>query len=173
MTASQETVAFVIGGARSGKSRHAEALLATHPPPWLYVATAEALDGEMAERIATHRARRDRRWETLAVPRALAETLARVEPGRPVLVDCLTLWLSNAMLAGADVAAETEVLVARLAAARGPWVVVANEVGMGLVPDTELGRSFRDAQGRLNQAVAQVAASVTFVAAGLPLRLKG
>jgi adenosylcobinamide kinase / adenosylcobinamide-phosphate guanylyltransferase len=164
-------VRFVIGGARSGKSRHAEGLVTAAPPPWTYVATAEAFDDEMAARIAEHRARRGAGWRTVDAPRDLVGALARAEGA--VLVDCLTLWLSNAMLAGADVAAECAALVDALAAPRGDVVVVSNEVGLGLVPDTPLGRRFRDAQGRLNQSVAAVADEVTFLAAGLPLRLKG
>ncbi|WMS44986.1 bifunctional adenosylcobinamide kinase/adenosylcobinamide-phosphate guanylyltransferase [Acuticoccus sp. MNP-M23] len=166
------TLHFVIGGARSGKSTHAERLIETLPPPWLYIATAEAFDTEMAERIATHRARRDARWETRDAPHNLLEALEAAEPGRPVLIDCLTLWLSNRLLADADMAAERAALVAALAAPRGPWVAVSNEVGLGIVPDNALARRFRDQQGALNQAVAGVADSVVFMAAGLPMRLK-
>ncbi len=139
-------------------------------PPWTYVATAEALDDEMRERIAHHRDRRDARWQTRDVPLDLPEALKGMRG--PVLVDCLTLWLSNVMLAGRDVEAETERLMAALAAAPGPLVAVSNEVGLGLVPETALGRAFRDAQGRLNQRVAAAADRVLFMAAGLPLSLK-
>ena len=161
---------FVLGGARSGKSRHAEELLMRAPAPWAYVATAEAFDDEMRERIARHRARRDDRWQTLDVPLELADAVA----GRqgPALIDCLTLWLSNVMLAGRDVEAEAGRLLATLAAAQGPLIMVSNEVGLGLVPETPLGRAFRDAQGRLNQQVAAGADRVIFMAAGLPLVLK-
>ncbi|MEI9899897.1 MAG: bifunctional adenosylcobinamide kinase/adenosylcobinamide-phosphate guanylyltransferase [Hyphomicrobium sp.] len=161
---------LVLGGARSGKSRHAEELLMRAAPPWTYVATAEALDDEMRERIAHHRDRRDARWQTRDVPLDLPEALKGMRG--PVLVDCLTLWLSNVMLAGRDVEAETERLMAALAAAPGPLVAVSNEVGLGLVPETALGRAFRDAQGRLNQRVAAAADRVLFMAAGLPLSLK-
>lgn len=163
---------FVLGGARSGKSRHAEELISALPPPWTYVATAGAYDDEMRQRIAEHRARRDGRWVTLDAPLQLAETLAKVADGAPVLVDCLTLWLSNQMLAERDVEAESAKLVEVLAERRGPWFVVSNEVGLSIVPDNALGRRFRDAQGRLNQQVAKIADEVIFMVAGLPMKVK-
>lgn len=140
------------------------------PAPWTYVATAEALDEEMRARIAHHRSRRDARWKTVDLPLDLAVALAGI--AGPVLIDCLTLWLSNVMLAGRDVEEESEALVASLADTSGPIVAVSNEVGLGLVPETALGRAFRDAQGRLNQRVAAAADRVIFMAAGLPLNLK-
>lgn len=161
---------LVLGGARSGKSHYAEELLMRAPPSWTYVATAEAFDDEMRDRIAPHRARRDERWQTLDAPLALAATIPTLE--RPSLIDCLTLWLSNTMLAGRDVEAETGALLAALAEAPAPLIAVSNEVGLGLVPETPLGRAFRDAQGRLNQKVAAAADRVVFMAAGLPLILK-
>ncbi|HXW47883.1 MAG TPA: bifunctional adenosylcobinamide kinase/adenosylcobinamide-phosphate guanylyltransferase [Xanthobacteraceae bacterium] len=167
---------LVLGGARSGKSRYAESLIAALPPPWrppwTYVATAEAADEEMAERIAMHRARRDTSWETIEAPRDLATALQSCDR-RPVLVDCLTLWLSNLMLAGSDIAIETARLEQALAAAAAPTVLVANEVGYGLVPDHPLGRRFRDLQGALNQRIAARADRVVLVVAGLPLTVKG
>lgn len=164
---------FVIGGARSGKSRYAEAMLAAATPPWVYIATAEALDDEMRERIAHHRARRDARWETVDAPLDLPEALKRLDSsGRPILVDCLTLWLSNCLLADRDLDEATERLVAALDAVSGPIVIVSNEVGLGIVPDTPLGRRFRDAQGRLNQRVATIADRVVMMVAGLPLNVK-
>ena len=126
----------------------------------------------MAERIALHRARRDDRWRTLDAPRDLAATLQTLPDGAPVLVDCLTLWLSNHLLAVADLEAESSRLEAVLAAPRGPSVVVANEVGLGIVPDNALARRFRDAAGRLNQRLAARADHVAFVVAGLPMRVK-
>lgn len=162
---------LVLGGARSGKSRHAEALLAAFPAPWTYIATAEAFDAEMAARIAEHRARRGVDWHTLDAPRDLPEVI-RSAPARPMLVDCLTLWLSNLMLAEADIALATDALLAALAASRAPVVLVSNEVGSGIVPATSLGRRFRDAQGVLNQRVAAAADAATLVVAGLPVRLK-
>jgi adenosylcobinamide kinase / adenosylcobinamide-phosphate guanylyltransferase len=167
---------LVLGGARSGKSRYAESLIAALPSPWqrpwAYIATAEAGDDEMAERIAVHRARRGSSWETIEAPRDLASALQSCQR-RPVLVDCLTLWLSNLMLAGANIDTETARLEQALAAAAAPIVVVANEVGYGLVPDHPLGRRFRDLQGVLNQRIAARAARVVLVVAGLPLAVKG
>lgn len=166
------SLTLVLGGARSGKSSHAEALIAAHPAPWTYLATAQAFDDEMEERIAHHRARRDGRWRTVDAPLDLAETLAVMPEGAPVLVDCLTLWLSNVMLADLDVDAQTRRLASVLAAPRGPWVAVANEVGLGIVPENALARRFRDEAGRLNQMVAAGADSVVFLVAGMPLVVK-
>jgi adenosylcobinamide kinase/adenosylcobinamide-phosphate guanylyltransferase len=163
---------LVLGGARSGKSAHAEALVAAGPRPWHYLATAEPRDPEMAERIARHQARRGAGWITREVPFDLADALDGTEAGRPVLVDCLTLWLSNLMLAGRDPEADADRLAATLSRPRGPWVVVANEVGLGIVPDNPLARRFRDAAGRLNQRVAATADAVVLLVAGIPLQVK-
>jgi adenosyl cobinamide kinase/adenosyl cobinamide phosphate guanylyltransferase len=167
---------LVLGGARSGKSRYAEGLIAALPPswqpPWLYVATAEAGDAEMAERIAAHRSRRGPQWETVEAPRELPAALKSAQR-KPALVDCLTLWLSNLMLADADIDAETALLDQALAAATAPVVLVANEVGSGIVPEHPLGRRFRDLQGLLNQRIAARADRVVLVVAGLPLAVKG
>ena len=166
----------MLGGARSGKSRYAESLISALPPPWRapwnYVATAEAGDAEMAERIASHRARRGASWRTIEAPRDLAGSVQAAK-GAPILVDCLTLWLSNLMLAGADIDAEIARLDDALAKAAAPVVMVANEVGYGIVPDHPLGRRFRDLQGLLNQRIATRADRVVLVVAGLPLALKG
>ena len=164
---------LVLGGARSGKSRHAQALAEATGPQRTYLATAEARDEEMAARIAQHQAERSEGWQTLEAPLDMPEALGTVAESDVVLVDCLTLWLTNVMLGDRDVDTETEALVAALAAARQPVILVSNEVGLGLVPETPLGRAFRDAQGRLNQRMAEVVAEVRFVAAGLPLVLKG
>lgn len=164
---------LVLGGACSGKSRFAEGLIATLDPPWIYLATAEAYDAEMAQRIGDHQSRRDARWVTHETPRNLAATVDTLGTQRqPILIDCLTLWLSNIMLAGEDIILGMDQLVAALARAKGPIVVVSNEVGLGIVPDNALARRFRDAQGRLNQQVAAMADQVVLVAAGLPLILK-
>jgi adenosyl cobinamide kinase/adenosyl cobinamide phosphate guanylyltransferase len=162
---------LVLGGARSGKSRYAESLIAARQPPWAYVATAEALDAEMAERIETHRARRGANWQTIEAPRDLAGALAACGT-MPVLIDCLTLWLSNLLLADADIEAEMARLEAALKAAQMPVVLVANEVGSGIVPDHPLGRRFRDLQGLLNQRIAARADRVILMVAGLPLTVK-
>ncbi len=161
----------MLGGARSGKSARAEALVTAQPPPWLYLATAQALDDEMRARIADHRARRGNNWRTVEVPLDLPDALA--DAGRmPVLVDCLTLWLSNLMLGGHDVAAATDALEVALDARAAPTVLVANEVGLGIVPDNALARAFRDRAGRLNQRLALRAERVLFMVAGLPLEVK-
>lgn len=169
---SAEGLTLVVGGARSGKSRFAEALVTARPAPWLYLATAQAFDDEMRVRIAEHRARRAAGWETAEVPFDLVGALGTVAPGRPVLVDCLTLWLTNVLLDGRDTAAESARLAAVLARPRGPWVVVANEVGLGIVPENALARRFRDAAGVLNQEVASVAGRVVLTVAGLPVTVK-
>lgn len=170
-------VTLVLGGARSGKSRHAETLIRAAGREAVYLATAEALDAEMAERVRHHRAQRDAasgfRWFTVEEPLALVPRLrAEARPGRPVLVDCLTLWVTNLLLGGREVEAEGEALVRCLPDLAGPVVFVANEVGLGIVPDNPLARRFRDEAGRLNQKLAERADRVLFIAAGLPLILK-
>lgn len=160
---------LVLGGARSGKSRHAEALVTRLPPPWTYVATAEAWDDEMRARIAAHREARPPGWVTVEASLDLAAALA---PDRPALVDCLTLWLTNVMLAGRDPDAYAAALLAILAARRVPTVLVANEVGLGIVPDNALARRFRDEAGLLHQRLAAAADSVVLLVAGIPLKVK-
>ena len=161
----------MLGGARSGKSRHAEALLTALPPPWLYLATGQAWDDEMRDRIARHRAGRAPGWRTGEVPLALAEALD--EAGAlPVLVDCLTLWLSNLLLGDRDVVAASDALMAALLRRDAPTVLVGSEVGLGLVPETALGRRFRDEAGLLHQRIAGHAGSVRLVVAGLALHVK-
>lgn len=165
-------VSLILGGARSGKS--ARALALADAPPRVFVATAEALDAEMAERIRCHQVERGPGWGVVEAPLDLAEAIrGNAGEGVTLVVDCLTLWLSNLMHAGRDVEAETEALLAALDGAPGRMVLVSNEVGFGLAPANALGRAFRDAQGRLNQRVAAAADHVEFVAAGLPLFLKG
>ena len=171
-TAGHAGLTLVLGGARSGKSRYAESLIAALPRPWVYIATAEAHDDEMAARIAAHRARRDAGWQTLEAPHELPEALAAVPDGAAVLVDCLTLWLSNVMLGSFDVDTLTDRLETALAARSGRTVLVSNEVGLGIVPDNPLGRSFRDCQGVLNQRMAALADRVVLTLAGLPLTVK-
>ena len=171
-------VTLVLGGARSGKSTHAEKLVAgtvsgAAPRPAVYIATAEAGDVEMATRIMAHRSRRGSAWTTIEEPLKLAEALqAAGAHGQPVLVDCLTLWLSNLMHVEADLDEATDELVMALDGYGAPVVFVSNEVGLGLVPETPLGRAFRDAQGRLNMRMAERADRVILMAAGLPLVMK-
>ena len=162
---------FILGGARSGKSRHAEALVEAERGPWVYLATAQAFDDEMRARIAEHRARRPAGWMTVDAPIDLALALAGAGDS-PVLVDCLTLWLTNLILGEHDVEAESEALLDVLAARTALTVVVSNEVGLGIVPDNALARRFRDAAGVLHQRVAAVADHVVLMVSGLPLRVK-
>jgi adenosylcobinamide kinase/adenosylcobinamide-phosphate guanylyltransferase len=164
---------LVLGGARSGKSTFAERLTRDSGLERVYLATAAAGDDEMRARIAHHRASRGDGWRTVEEPLRISESLAREGlTNRIVLLDCLTLWLSNLMFAGLDVESESRCLVGELQKGTCPIVLVSNEVGLGLVPETPLGREFRDAQGRLNQLVAASVPNVVFVAAGLPLWLK-
>ena len=171
MTAVSTTL--VLGGARSGKSTFAERLVDGIGLTKVYLATATAGDDEMHARIAQHRKQRGEGWITVEEPLALVDALTReATHGRAVLVDCLTLWLSNLMLAERDPEVEARRLTRFLGVAKYPVVLVSNEIGLGLVPETPLGRSFRDAQGRLNQIVAAAVPNVVFIAAGLPLWLK-
>jgi adenosylcobinamide kinase/adenosylcobinamide-phosphate guanylyltransferase len=161
---------LILGGARSGKSAYAERLITALPPPWVYCATGEAFDSEMQERIAHHQARRGPGWQTKEEPRDIAPLIQ--SSTSPMLVDCMTLWLTNLMLADRDIETETAKLLAAARAAQAPIVFVSNEVGLGIVPDNALGRAFRDHAGRLNQAVAAIASRVVFMVAGLPMVLK-
>jgi adenosylcobinamide kinase/adenosylcobinamide-phosphate guanylyltransferase len=164
---------LVLGGARSGKSRYAEQVAMASPPPWTYVATAESFDDEMATRIADHKSRRGHDWQTIDAPLDLAGALAALPRSATILVDCLTLWLSNLMLAGRDIEAEIAHLEAAMLAHEAALVLVSNEVGSGIVPDNALARRFRDFQGQLNQRVAARADRVVLVVAGLPMIVKG
>jgi adenosylcobinamide kinase/adenosylcobinamide-phosphate guanylyltransferase len=165
-------ITLILGGARSGKSRYAERLIEAGPPPWIYLATAEARDGEMEQRIAEHRARRDRSWQTVEAPHDLAGALGALPSRSAVLIDCLTLWLSNRLLADADIDREIEGLERALASHDGAVVAVSNDVGSGIVPDNALARRFRDLQGVLNQRIAARASRVVLMVAGLPLAVK-
>ena len=164
---------LVLGGARSGKSRYARALAEASGRETVLVATAEGRDDEMRARIGRHRAERDASWRTreeaIALPGAVADDTG---PHRIVVVDCLTLWLSNVMLAGQDPEPASAALVRSIATAAGPLLLVSNEVGQGIVPATPLGRSFRDLQGRLNQQVAAACDAVVLVVAGCPTLVK-
>ncbi|WP_026595679.1 bifunctional adenosylcobinamide kinase/adenosylcobinamide-phosphate guanylyltransferase [Methyloferula stellata] len=165
---------LVLGGARSGKSAFAEQLLRESNVERTYLATATAGDDEMKARIAHHRLARCEKWHTIEEPLAIVEALRReTGKGHAVLVDCLTLWLSNLFMDARNVELEIEQLALFLQEAPRNIVLVSNEIGLGLVPETKLGRDFRDAQGRLNQRIAAAVPRVVFVAAGLPLYLKG
>jgi adenosylcobinamide kinase/adenosylcobinamide-phosphate guanylyltransferase len=169
--ASAGSVILVLGGARSGKSRYAEGIVTGFPPPWVYLATAQAFDDEMRARIARHRDRRAEGWTTVEEPIDLAGALA-ASARRPMLVDCLTFWLSNLLLGGYDVGAATAAVDAVLDRRDAPVVLVSNEVGQGIVPDNALARAFRDAAGEMNQHFAARAHQVFVMHAGLPMRLK-
>lgn len=164
---------LVLGGARSGKSRYAQRRAEDGPGELVFVATAQPLDDEMAARIVRHQADRDMRWRTVEAPLDLAGIIAsQAIAGRTLLIDCLTLWASNLMFAEHDIDREIDRLVTALAGAPGRTILVANEVGLGIVPDNALARRFRDVAGQINQAVASVVDEAVFLAAGLPLKLK-
>ena len=173
LTGRNAHMTLVLGGARSGKSRYAETVAMSSPPPWAYLATAEALDDEMAARISEHRNRRGAQWQTIEAPLDLAGALAGAPLSVTILVDCLTLWLSNLMLADSDIDGEIERLERVMAARNAPVVLVSNEVGSGIVPNNAQARRFRDLQGRLNQRIAARADRVVLVVAGLPMFVKG
>jgi len=160
-----------VGGARSGKSRLALATAERHAGPLHYLATAEIGDEEMAERIAMHRAERNAQWRTVECPFDLPEEIAAISSGA-ILVDCLTLWLSNLMLGGHPIERRSDDLMAAIAATPLPLVIVTNEVGLGIVPAHPLGRTFRDAAGRLNQKVATGMDAAYFVVSGMVLPLQ-
>jgi adenosylcobinamide kinase/adenosylcobinamide-phosphate guanylyltransferase len=172
IAAGQGLVTLVLGGARSGKSRYAEALIARASKPWVYIATAEVCDDEMAERIAAHKARREAGWHTVEAPHDIPDAIVQAPANAAVLVDCLTLWLSNLMEGSFDIDTQTARLQEALKGRAGPTVLVANEVGLGIVPDNALARRFRDAQGQLNQRVAAMAPRVVMMVAGIPIAVK-
>lgn len=167
-------VVLYLGGARSGKSRAARCRAESSADELFYLATARPGDAEMAGRIERHRAERGERWRTIEVPLDLPQVLLQNDAlGRTLLVDCLTLWLSNLMLAAHDVRSARRALVDALADVSATVLLVSNEVGMGIVPDNALARGFRDEAGWLHQQLAAVADEVWLVMAGLPLSLKG
>jgi adenosylcobinamide kinase/adenosylcobinamide-phosphate guanylyltransferase len=164
---------LVLGGARSDKSRHAERLALASGREPVYLATAQALDDEMAQRIAAHRARRGPAWRTVEEPLDLVAALRRESaPERVVLVDCLTLWLTNLMVAERVIEDESARLLQALPAITGEVILVSNEVGHGIVPDNAMARRFVDHAGWLHQGIAEQADAVLFMTAGLPQRLK-
>jgi adenosylcobinamide kinase / adenosylcobinamide-phosphate guanylyltransferase len=167
-------VLLITGGARAGKSRYAERLMKARPARHAVVATATAGDDEMAERIARHRAERDPSWDVIEQPISIRSAIRNAaRPERIVLVDCLTLWISNLMAERREIEIEVQGLVGTLQNAAGPVIVVSNEVGLGIVPDNALARAFRDNLGRANQVIAAAAECAVFMAAGIPIVLKG
>jgi adenosylcobinamide kinase / adenosylcobinamide-phosphate guanylyltransferase len=166
------TIILITGGARSGKSLRAETRVRAFAGRPIYLATAEALDSEMSERIARHRERRGAEWIARDVPLDVRQALIETDGRGARLVDCLTLWLSNLMHAERDVDQEISLLAETLGRQQSPVVLVTNEVGLGIVPDNALARRFRDAAGVMNQMIAAVADEVEFVVAGLPMRVK-
>jgi len=166
-------ITLVIGGAASGKSRFAEGLVSATLRPRLYIATAEVRDAEMRDKVARHQKDRGPDWRTVEAPLDCDTVLAGAGAGEVILFDCATLWLTNQMLAGRDASAQTAHLLATFSACAAPIVIVSNEVGSGIVPENALAREFRQAQGVLNQRLAEIADSVITVIAGLPLVLKG
>ena len=174
------SVHLILGGARSGKSHYAETLANASALPVTYIATAQVYDDEFAKRVAMHQSSRPKDWTLIESPFNLADRIQeQVHPEKCVIVDCLTLWLAQLICPDCDQPAETDwqtekaALLACLEKVSGRLILVSNEVGMGIVPMGALSRTFQDEQGRLNQAVAAIAEQVTFVAAGLPLSLKG
>jgi adenosylcobinamide kinase/adenosylcobinamide-phosphate guanylyltransferase len=167
---------FIVGGARSGKSAHALTLASSYEGlKKLYIATAEALDSEMAARIDVHRLERGEDWETIEEPLAVAEKVAAIGEGRAVVIDCLTLWLSNLLHSGMDdeeIKKAVDALAGACAASPSVVIAVSNEVGLGLVPENPLARRFRDLSGFMNQRIATNANEAWFVASGIPLKLK-
>lgn len=163
---------LVLGGVASGKSDHAENLILSSGLPPIYLATAEALDDEMRAKIARHRTGRGAKWHTIECPLEAAQTLEALPSGHAALLDCATMWLSNQMMAKADIAAQTARLLTALQNAPCPVVIVSNEVGLGGIAGDSLSRAFANAQGRLNRDLAQICDHVVLVAAGLPLTLK-
>ena len=190
-------ITLILGGARSGKSAYAEKLATESGLPVTYIATAQVYDDEFKQRVQYHKDRRPKHWQLIEAPHYLAPALQTNAPGHPlsnslreldspcnhagatIIIDCLTLWLAQCICPecappeGVDWAHERTAFLELLPTLQGNIILVSNEVGMGIVPLGEINRQFQDEQGRLNQAVAGVADEVIFVAAGLPLKLKG
>ncbi len=164
---------FILGGAASGKSEWAESFILSSELPCIYLATGKVEDDEVFQRVKIHKDRRDTRWHTVEEPLDLGPTLSTLTADTPVLIDCATMWLSNQMMIEADLEKATTAFIAVLRTCAAPWVIVSNEVGHGIVPDNRLARQFREAQGRLNIALAREADLAILVIAGLPQLLKG
>ena len=164
---------FILGGAKSGKSAFAVGEAAALPGRKAYVATAQPFDDEMKVRIERHRQERPKDWDTFEEPLDLPGLLLKIKDSHDViLIDCLTIWLTNLMLAEKDILQETESFVSSLTTVGGSIFAVSNEVGFGIVPDNEMARKFRDLAGTLNQRVAAVADQVYLVSAGIPIKIK-
>ena len=166
------TISFFIGGARSGKSKSAEIHTLKFGLPATYIATCEVLDEEMAQRVKKHQARRDESWSTLFTPLKLADEIKKIGSNKPILVDCLTLWLSNHLLKNNDLEREIDELANSLKNSNANIVLVSNEVGTGIVPDNALAREFRDNAGFMNQKIASVSDEVYWVVAGIQTQIK-
>lgn len=164
---------FVLGGAASGKSQWAESMIESSGLKPVYIATGQIFDDEIKKRVQVHQTRRDARWTTIEAPFDLGPALAGLTPEHAVLIDCATMWLTNQMLAENPLDAATDRLLHALKTCAAPYVIVSNEVGHGIVPDNKLARDFREAQGRLNIALAAQAAHAVLITAGLPQVLKG
>jgi adenosylcobinamide kinase/adenosylcobinamide-phosphate guanylyltransferase len=163
---------LITGGARSGKSSFAEKRTLSYGTPVLYIATAQAFDEEMENRIQLHQQRRGDEWRTISEPLAIANILTSLDRQGACLVDCLTLWLSNLIFAEEDISKATSSLIEAIATRRDPVILVTNEVGGGIVPENALARRFRDEAGRLNQIVAEAVDEVYTCISGIPLKLK-
>ena len=172
-TGMKTTSTLVLGGARSGKSVYAEKLLAASNKQMVYIATGEARDDEMSERIELHQSRRGAEWQTIEAPLDVCQALEQVSDDSIVLLDCVTLWVANLMAAERDVVDDVQRFCALLATLPCDIVIVSNEVGLGIVPDNALARRFRDEAGRANQMIADVCDTVVFIAAGQALKMKG
>ena len=164
---------LILGGARSGKSSYAEKLALSFDLEPIYIATAQAKDDEMVDRIRHHKLRRNADWKTIEEPLNISKVIVdHSSPHNVILIDCLTLWLSNIFAKSLNFETEIKTLVEAVAAAKGPIIFVSNEVGQGIVPINELARNFRDEAGRLNQQIAASVANVYVIMAGLPLPIK-
>ncbi|MBU2868801.1 bifunctional adenosylcobinamide kinase/adenosylcobinamide-phosphate guanylyltransferase [Pacificibacter marinus] len=166
-------ITLILGGASSGKSHLAEKICFSSPLPRIYIATAQAFDDEMRDKITQHQLDRGETWTTFEAPFKVDSVLRDIPSGQIVLLDCATLWLTNHLLAEHDIAQQTEALLGALSTCASPVVIVSNEVGQGIVPENKLARRFRIEQGRLNRRLAEHASSVVGVMAGLPFVLKG
>jgi len=166
------TISFYTGGARSGKSLSAEKRTLCYGSKAVYIATSEILDDEMAQRIENHIERRGSNWQTLEIPLDLTGAIHSLDGVKPVLIDCLTLWLSNHLLAKSDLNKEICNFADALEISKTDIVIVSNEVGSGIVPDNKLARQFQDAAGFMNQKVASVSDEVYFMVAGIETRIK-